>query len=409
MNADQLPVLSRWPVLWIAMRYARAVQRTRGLSMIFLVSVAGLTLGVGVLITVLSVMNGFDEQLRQRILGMVPHVLLDLPADSAQTPAALNRYPGILGSSRYAEARAMLIGKSGMRPMALVGIEPQQEPQLSAFADTLTRGSLSALEAPGHVALGQALASRLGIDVGDQITFMLPLADAGSLRPTLIAAQVGALFEFGAQPDLSLAVMHVRALAQWAPVQLRLALTDVLSAPALAQRLAADPVFSGVPVHHWAQRHGQLFAAVGVERSMMGLLLGLVVVIAVFNIAASLAMMADEKRSALAILHVQGMSRRRIMRVFLLQALLIGVLGTSVGALLGWWLSWHVNDITLLLGQIFGFNLLAGSWFDHLPSRLLWPDVVSVMLLAMALVIISALPLALAAGRQKAAGAVHGP
>lgn len=412
MTGGRLPLLAHRPVALVAVRWLAAVRRTRGISFISMISVLGLMLGVAALVTVLSVMNGFDRELRARILGIVPHVLVS-PGPGADAEAMLERLrrrPEVRGAARFAEIRGMITTGQRVLPVALVGIDPAREPALSPLDAAMVSGRLAALDGQGGVVLGAPLASRLGLLPGDRVTFLLPRARGDSVQPELMSAQIRGLFRLGAEPDHTVAFMHVDALTGGrgiAELQLRLALDDLFRAPLLRSGLAAE-LGDAAAVSDWTDRYGELFEAVGMEKSMMAVLLGLIVAIAVFNIIASLAMVVDEKRGAIAILRTLGSSRGEIVRIFVLQGALVGVTGVGIGLGLGALLALNIGDLMQLLERTFDFRLLAGTYFDRLPSELRMGDLVGIGGAALALSLIGALYPALRAGRVDPAPALHG-
>ena len=429
MNASEQSRLTRLaghPVWFIGLRWLRAVRRTRGVSFISVVSVLGLMLGVAALVTVLSVMNGFDRELRTRILGIVPHVLVRpaVEAPGGGTPelaplqARLQALSGVRAVLRHAEVRGMIITGQRVLPIAVAGIEASREAAFSPLAAAMVSGSIERLvDEPNAssgsqrgVLLGAPLAARLGLFPGDRVTLLLPRAAGDSVRPHLLTAELRGLFRLGAEPDHALAFMDVDALLRVPDVaegQLRLVLDDLFRAPRVTAEL--ESMLAGrAAVSDWTLRYGELFDAVGMEKTMMGLLLGLIVAIAVFNIVASLAMVVDEKRGAIAILRTLGASRGQIVRIFVLQGAVVGVAGIGVGLLLGVALALNISDLMLAAEQTFGFRLLAGTYFDRLPSVLMWADLLWIGSLALLLALLGALYPALRAGRVDPAPALHG-
>jgi lipoprotein-releasing system permease protein len=296
-------------------------------------------------------------------------------------------------------------------PIAVVGIDPARERDLSPLGDALVLGAVDALTPEEGVLLGVPLAARLGKFPGDRISFLLPRASGGSVRPLLLPAEVRGLFRFGAEPDHLLAFVHVDLLVSRAGLAepgLRASLDEVFTAPRLRDAVAADPRFAGWRVSDWTDRYGELFAAVGMEKTMMGLLLGLIVAIAVFNIVASLAMLVDEKRAAVAVLRTLGASRADVVRVFVLQGAVVGTAGALLGTMLGVLLALNIGDLMFALEETFGFRLLAGTYFDRLPSVLLVSDVLWIAGAALAMSILGACYPALRAGRIDPAPALHG-
>ena len=415
-SAPRIPRIARWPSLMLALRYLGAVRQTRGVSVISKISVFGLVLGVAALITVLSVMNGFDAELRGRILGIVPHLLLEAPVDATSESmegarSALSAMPGVRGVARYADVRGMVTTGARVVPLGLVGIEPDAEAALSPLSGAMALGTLDSLNVEGGVVIGVPLAARLGLYPGDTLSFVLPRAVGDTVAPLVFAAEVRGLFRLGAEPDHLVAFAHVDEVLRRAgarPIALRVALADVFSAPGLAAALRKDPRFAAWRVRDWTDRYGELFAAVGMEKTMMGLLLGLIVAIAVFNIVASLAMVVDEKRSAIAVLRTLGASRADVVRVFVLQGALVGVAGALLGTALGVALALNVGELMYRLETLFGFRLLAGTYFDRLPSVLLASDVALVAGAALFMAVLGACYPALRAGRVDPAPALHG-
>ncbi|TVS17655.1 MAG: FtsX-like permease family protein [Gammaproteobacteria bacterium] len=403
--------LSGQPTLLIAWRYLGAVRQSRTISLISMISIAGLVLGVAALVTVLSVMNGFDRELRARILGIVPHVTLTAPAHAVHAlVSAAEREPGVQGAARFVETGGMLTTGSRVLPVAVFGIDPARESSLSRLPEHMVFGELSALRADTGVVIGSPLAARLGLFPGDRVTLMLPRAVDGSVRPMLLSAELVGLFRLGAEPDHGVVFLHADRLAGvagLAPVDVRIALDNVYQAPAAGRRLAATLGLEQAAVRDWTARHGELFEAVGMEKTMMGLLLGLIVAVAVFNIVASLAMLVDEKRSAVAILRTLGVTRSGVVRIFVIQGVLIGGVGVIAGLGLGVLLATHIGAIMRVIEDLFEFRLLAGTYFDELPSELRWMDLVWIASGALLVSIGGALYPARRAGAIDPARALH--
>lgn len=404
---------ARWPTFWVALRYLRAVRHTRAVSLISLVSILGLVLGVAALVTVLSIMNGFDRELRARILGIVPHVTLQ-PADPQRVPALLEQVrsmSGVSEAARFMESGAMVTTGSRVMPVAVFGIEPELEARLSPLPRHMVAGQVESLTDQGGIVMGAPLAARLGVFPGDRVTLLLPRSVGGSVQPMLLTSELVGLFRLEAEPDHGLVFVHVDRLAATegiAPLSARLTLDSLYQAPRMRDRLPAELGLPDAAVTDWSLRHGELFEAVGLEKTMMGLLLSLIVAIAVFNIVASLAMVVDQKRSAIAILQTLGFSRFGIVRVFLLQGMLIGTLGVLGGLALGILLALNISEWMAALEQTFGFRLLAGTYFDVLPSELRGQDLVWIGIGAWGMATLGALYPAWRAGGVAPARALHG-
>lgn len=378
IGCGELSPLAARPSLLIALRYLGAVRRSQTVSLISTISIAGLVLGVAALVTVLSVMNGFDRELRARILGIVPHVTISVPRASLDdSVAVVERQPGVQGAARFLESGGMLTTGSRVLPVAVFGIEPERERRLSMLSEHMVFGELEDLTAAAGLVMGSPLAARLGLFPGDRVTLMLPRAVDGSVRPLLVTAELAGLFRLGADPDHGVVFMHVDRLADiagLAPTEVRVAVHNIYQAPAIGRQLTSTLELDPDAVRDWTSRYGELFEAVGMEKTMMGLLLGLIVAVAVFNIVASLAMLVDEKRSAVAILRTLGVTRGGVVRIFVIQGVLIGGVGVAAGLLLGVLLAMHIGAIMIVIEDWFAFRLLAGTYFDELPSELRFSD-----------------------------------
>lgn len=409
--AEGLSRLASRPSLLIALRYLGAVRRSQTVSLISTISIAGLILGVAALVTVLSVMNGFDRELRARILGIVPHVTLSAPEDRLdELVAGAERQSGVQGAARFLETGGMLTTGSRVLPVAVFGIEPQRERTLSTLPEHLVFGDLEALTPDGGLVMGSPLAARLGLFPGDRVTLMLPRAVDGSVRPLLVTVELVGLFRLGADPDHGVVFMHVDRLAGiagLAPAEVRIALQNIYQAPQAGRQLASTLGLEPDAVRDWTSRYGELFEAVGMEKTMMGLLLGLIVAVAVFNIVASLAMLVDEKRSAVAILRTLGVTRSGVVRIFVIQGVLIGSVGVAAGLLLGAVLATHIGAIMIVIEDLFSFRLLAGTYFDELPSELRMNDLLWIGVGALVVSIGGALYPARRAGAIDPARSLH--
>lgn len=412
MSAGAGHRLARWPSCWIAVRYLGAVRQSRTISAISTISIVGLVLGVAALVTVLSVMNGFDRELRTRMLGIVPHITLQ-PDERSQVPSLLRsvrQQPGVTGAARFAETGAMIGDGSRVLPVAVFGIDPAIEPRLSPLADHLLDGRLAALEPDRGMILGSSLAARLGVMPGDRVTLTLPRAAGRSVQPVIATTEVTGIFQLNAEPDQGLVYVHVDYLTERhrvAPANVRVAVDNIYQAPRQGRRLGQALQLPPSSVSDWTARHGELFQAVGLEKTMMGLLLLLVVAVAVFNITASLAMLVDEKRAAIAILRTLGMSRGAVVRIFLLQGMLIGTLGIAGGLLLGTLLASQIGNLVATLEQLLNFRMLAGTYFERLPSELRMGDLLTVGVVAWLLTVAGALYPAWRAGAIPPAQALH--
>lgn len=402
--------------LRIGWRYLRARKRSRRVSFVALSSIAGLALGVAVLITILSIMNGFGGALRERILGSVPHVIVVSPTGADGVPALvarLARAPDVAGAAPFFETQAMVMRQGAVLGVGLFGIDPAVEQDVSIVPQHIVQGALSALRADDDtIVLGEPLAFHLGIVPGDRVTLIVPKPDGrGGVQPQLVALRLVATFEVDAEVDFSLAFVHWRlparlGFASAGEYGARVKVADVLAAPAAASAMRAALGHSYV-VRDWTDRFGQLFQAVAMEKAMMGVLLALVVTIASFNVVSSLVMLVDDKRGDIAVLRTMGASRRLIGRIFLAHGALIAGLGLGAGVLAGLWLAGHVTNLIRLAEALTGARLLEGTYFTAVPSEVHWQDVLAVALLGLVVSLGAALYPARRAARLDPVQALH--
>ena len=396
-----------WPplALLIAWRYLRSRRSSGFVSLIAFASVAGLTIGVAALLVVTSVMNGFDAELKRRILGLVPHVLVlqrELEADTLTIP-------GLVGVAPFAEAAGMLANGARTQSVQVFGIDPLREPNVSIVAGHMVDGQLEALAGDGIV-LGAPLASLLGVRGGDALTLVLPVRSAaGRVTPRFVERHVTGLFEVDAEVDYGVVFMPVDVLRAMDPGLrwgTRLALADPLQAPQVAAMLAGQ--LNDAVVEDWSRRFGELFSAVAMERTLMFLLLSVIIAIAAFNIVSNTVMVIDEKRGEIAMLRTMGLTAERVRAVFLLQGLMIGLIGVAAGAGLGLALALHIDAVMLAVETVIGGRLLAGTYFSELPVLIRSGDVIAIVCLALLLAVTAAWYAARRAESLDLVEALHG-
>ncbi|NQD37624.1 lipoprotein-releasing ABC transporter permease subunit [Permianibacter sp. IMCC34836] len=407
--------------VFVGLRYTRAKRRNHFISFISLVSIGGIALGVTVLITVLSVMNGFERELQTRILGMAPHVVI---ADSRGAlndwPALAEKFkhhPGIEASAPFVSAQSMF-RYAGYNRFGLVqGIDPTLEQQVSIVGEHMVFGSLSALK-PGEfgIVLGQVLADNLAVRIGDKVSVIIPEATtigAAGVVPRQRRFTVVGTFEVRAEMDASMAYVNIadaQALMRLGEGVhgLRLKVTDVLHAPQLADQLRLN-----LPLEQytsdWTRSYGPLFHAVKMEKTMMFVLLTFIIAVAAFNIISTLVMVVTDKQSDIAILRTLGASPGHIMSVFMVQGLVNGLFGTLIGLTGGVTLSLNLPGIVAWIEHQFGVALVPGDvyFIGFLPSQLEWGDVFNVGLTAFLMCLISTIYPAWRASRVKPAEALR--
>lgn len=393
---DRLPFL-------VGLRYVRAKRRNHFISFISMTSMLGLMLGVAVLILVLSVMNGFDHELRTRILGMVPHTKIESRTGLVEWEALANQLSErerVIGAAPYIEQQGMF-SVGGRNQGAMVnGIEPEWEGKVSIVDENMREGSLDDL-VPGewNVVLGSMLARQLGVGVGDQVTLLVPEASItpAGVFPRLKRFTVSGIFSVGAELDANLAYAHIEDMQVLARMGeavggIRLELNDLFIAGEETQNIlnTLGPGFQG---RDWTFTQGNLFQAIQMEKRMIALLLTVIIAVAAFNIVSTLVMVVTDKRADIAILRTIGATPGSIMGIFIVQGLAIGVIGIAIGVAVGIFLALTIADLIGWVETLFGIQFLnAGVYFiSDLPSRLHWDDVRNIVAAAFGLTFLSTL------------------
>jgi lipoprotein-releasing system permease protein len=390
--------------VFVGLRYVRTRRQGFFVSFISWISMAGVCLGVAALITIISVMNGFEGELRDRLVSLTAHATVSGPPDRLapwqDVAAKVRTVPGVVGVAPFNDVQAMLGRDGALQPVLLHGIDPEAEANVSSIERNLLQGRLAELT-PGarHMVIGRVLAWQIGAEVGDELTVMVPGRDmlAAGGRPQLQTFTVTGIFEVGLQDhDASFALVALADAAdltgagEATPAGLRLRFEDVMQAPARAGDLRRA-VGDGLLVRDWSQEHSAYFRAIRIEKTMMSLILLLVVAVAAFNIVAALVMVVNEKRSDIAILRTLGMTPRGVVGVFLTQGLVIGTVGTLLGLLLGVLLAANVDVIVPALERLFGFHVMDPSvyYITQIPSELRVGQIVTITLVAFALTVVA--------------------
>jgi lipoprotein-releasing system permease protein len=389
--------------IFVGLRYVRTRRQGFFVSFISWVSMLGVCVGVAAMITIISVMNGFEGELRSRLVSLTAHATVQGPPalmrDWRTVAARARGVPGTTGVAPFVDVQAM-IGRAGhLQPVLLHGLDPAVEGEVSDVERHMVQGALADL-VPGarRIVLGAVVAWQLGADVGDEITVMVPgreLISSGG-RPRLQTFTVSGVFEVGLKEhDGGLALVALDDAAQLAggtavPGGLRLRFDDVMGAPARAARVAAV-LGDGVRVSDWTEQHAAYFRAIRIEKTMMSLILLLVVAVAAFNIVAALVMVVNEKRSDIAILRTLGLARRGVVGVFFTQGLVIGAIGTALGVVLGLLVAFNVGAIVPVLERLFGFHVMDPTvyYIIAIPSEVRAGQVLSIGLVAFALTVLA--------------------
>ena len=396
-------------MFWMARRYL-SVRRNSYATFVNWVSFAGLALGVMVLIVVVSVMNGFDRELKGRLLGAVPHALVLPPQDGS--PDYRYESKGGFRATRLFQGSAMISRGGAVTALGLLGVDSEDVSGLDLVADSIVQGSLEELfEGHGGIMMGAPLARALGIGVGDPVAMVLMVPAPNGARPRIERFTLRATFEVGAEPDATLAVVRFddierRGLAASGVSGWRLAFPDPMDVPMIEAdlRSALPP---GWRLTTWMDSYGELFRAVGLEKTLMFVSLALVVAIAAFNIVSGQTMLVNDKRRDIAMLTTIGAPSRFLVEVFLVQGFSVAILGICIGMAGGVLIAWNVDPVVRVIGWLTGQNILSGTGFGSMPSEVLGGDLIVIAALSLGLCFLAVLRPALKAVSENPATALH--
>ena len=405
---------------FIGLRYVRAKRRNHFISFISLISMLGIALGVTTLITVISVMNGFEKELRARILGAIAHATIQ-PVDGSlanwrEVIERVEQHPEVDGAAPYIEQGVWLQGRESSGAL-IRGIVPAYETRVSEVADKMIAGRLDEL-VPGEygIVLGIGLASRLGVGPGDRVTVIAPRLKATPVgaSPLMRRFTVVGAFEFGEfENDSALALVHMEDAARLLRMPpgeaggVRLHHTDLDRAWSGARDIPTEMTEQGwgrepgqegeqgqptyYMVRDWTQERGNLFQAVRTEKTVMWVILSLIIAVAAFNIISMLVMVVTDKQADIAILKTMGARPGTVMRIFMIQGSVIGVVGTVLGVVGGILLAMNIGSVVPFLEHIFGFSLFPADiyYITELPSELRSADVTKFALMSLAMSLLS--------------------
>jgi len=375
--------------LYIGLRYTRAKRRNHFISFISLISMLGIGLGVMALITVLSVMNGFEQELRQRILGMTAHATIGSYGDGLEewreVAERARNHPEVTGTAPYIRAEGMLSHGSQVNGALIRGILPEQEAQVSEVGSKMIAGKLEDLRAGEFgIVLGRDLARILGAGPGDKVTLVTPSANVSpaGILPRLKRFRVVGVFEVGMyEYDSALAMIHIEDAARLfrmgeSVTGVRLKLEEMFRAPWVTRELA-DSLPGVYRVSDWTLQHANFFRAIRTEKTVMFVILLLIVAVAAFNIVSTLVMVVTDKKADIAILRTLGISPGSVMSIFMVQGTIIGFVGTLLGLVGGVALALNVETIVPAIEQAFGVQFLPADvyYISKLPSEVHWDDV----------------------------------
>lgn len=407
--------------LFVGLRYIRAKRRNQYISFISLTSMIGLALGVIAMITVLSVMNGFQKEMSGRILGMVSHGIIthhEKPIDNWQLLAnKITHNPNVEGIAPITQLQGMLSFMGKMSPVMVSGIDPKQENNVSILSKHITFGSYQDLKPDEFgIIIGEAIAGSLGLRVGTPLLLIVPVASntVSGITPRMQKAVVVGTFRVNADIDNSLAFIHYSDAAkirQWKPNQvegIRLKVKDLYQAPFVIRELAQElgPEYQA---QDWTKTQGSLFSAMKMEKTMIGLLLMIIVAVAAFNIIATLIMVVADKRLDIAILRTLGATPRQIMAIFMIQGTVIGLIGIISGTVLGILLTQYVNTVAGWYEKLTGSEVFSSEVFaiNFLPVDMQLSDIIMVCIAALVLSFLATLYPAYRASKTQPAEALR--
>jgi lipoprotein-releasing system permease protein len=378
--------------LWVGLRYTRAKRRNHFISFISLISMLGIGLGVAALIVVLSVMNGFQQELRTRILGVVSHIQVYGEGGEldnwAATLNAVSRHPRVLAAAPYVQGQGMLTLEDKVRGTVVRGIVPDAEDKVADFARHMKIGSLDLL-VPGEfrIILGMELANALNVGIGDKVTLITPqgLVTPAAVLPRIKQFKVVGVFEAGMfEFDSGLALIHLADGQKLYRMDdrvsgVRLKTDDLFAAPRIGRELLGH-LGAYTHVSDWTRSHANFFRAVQIEKNMMFLILLLIVAVAAFNIVSTLVMAVQDKNADIAILRTLGASPGSIMQIFVVQGMLIGVVGLTLGVVGGLALAFNLESVIPFIERLAGTEFWSKDvyYINYMPSQVQWPDVVTI-------------------------------
>src|SRR3990167_9485315 len=405
---------------YIGLRYTRAQKKNHFVSFISFTSMLGIGLGVMVLITVLSVMNGFDDEIHKRFFGMAPEITVT--GDNGQLSnwqtleSKLDNLQGVIAVAPYVGGQGLLTQDGQVLPIILMGVDPKKEQNVNHLQNKLLIGDMTNLKNFGLI-LGKGLAENLGIVVGDKVTIMIPQATvtpAGMIprfkRFTIVGVfSAGTGFNF----DTKLAFINLSDAQKLFQLGdhingLKLKISNVYQAPEISQKIA-NRLGNNYQVGNWTQQFGEFFQAIKLEKKMMFFILLLIIAVAAFNLVSSLVMLVNDKRAEIAILRTVGATPSMILCIFIVQGLMVGVVGVILGLAGGVLLASNATAIVNHLQSFFNVQVLSSSIYfvDYLPSKILWTDLAEVGLISLGISFVATIYPAWRASKTVIAEALH--
>lgn len=392
--------------IFIGLRYTRAKRRNHFISFISLMSMLGIALGVLVLITVLSVMNGFDTEIKKRVFSMVPAVTVSSVTNAItnwqDVENIIQKTPTVTAIAPYVSGEVMLTNEGLVSPVMLLGVDPKAEQRISQLANKMIAGNLSDLYAGGYnVILGEELAARLNAVVGDKITVITPQVSlsAAGVIPRFKRFRVSGIFYAGSGFgfDNSFAFIHLTDaqklfLMGTAISGIHVNIQNVYAASNISEQLA-QRLGPSARVTNWTEQFGEYFRAVNMEKTMMFFILMLIIAVAVFNLVCTLVMVVNDKKADIAILRTLGATPKMIMSIFIVQGAIVGVIGTLLGVIGGMALAYNVTDVVNWIEHVFHVQFISSNIYfvNYLPSEIESKDIWKISAASLVLSLIATL------------------
>lgn len=406
---------------FIGLRYTKAKRRNQFVSFITFSSFIGIAIGVWALITVLSVMNGFQQEIRDRVLGMTAHATINSTYDGLenwqQVQQQIINHQDVVAVAPYIMKEGMLIKNGNVQGVGIRGIDNEQEKSVATIHQSMIEGSYPALEQKSFgIILGKYLANSLDTFVGDKVTLVIPSLNVtpAGVNPRMKRFTVVGIFEAGhSQYDSQLALIRIQDAQKLFKMKgqvsgIRLKLKDLFKAPQVSRQIAAE-IPGYYRVIDWTQYHSNLFRAIQIEKNMMFIILSLIVAVAAFNIVSTLVIVVNDKNADIAILRTLGSSSGQIMRIFIFQGMIIGIVGTILGLISGILTAQNINVIVPFIENLLGVKFLNADVYliTELPSKMLWSDVTIITIVAFCLTVLATIFPAWKASRVKPAEALR--
>ena len=385
----------------IGLRYVRAQRRNHFISFISMSSMIGVALGVMALITVISVMNGFEKELKDRILGMASHAVIEELNGLKDWQLVINNikdHPEIVGAAPYFHAEGMLTKDKIVNGVIIRGILPHEETNVAIVAEKMIKGDLNDLKSTEfNIILGAELVRKLNLEIGDKVTLVAPQANftPAGILPRLKRFTLIGIFEVGMHEfDGGLALIHMddalRLFRKSNPTGIRLKTNNILKAPTISREIASQ-LSSKYWVIDWTQRHSNFFRALKTEKTVMFVILTLIVAVAAFNIISTLVMAVSDKQSDIAVLRTLGASPKSILKIFIIQGTIIGAIGILLGVIGGVWLASNIETLVPALENMLGYKFLSPDvyYISDLPSDMHWSDVILISVVSFVLCLLA--------------------